>query len=204
MSLIITFMFEPAKLQMNCARASGTSTRRSAPAGFPATTPSAMSPGVVEHEPSLSAGCGATCAEFSLLSHGPADIITVNPTTPVQDACRSSARLVSRGPVVAHERVEEQVVRAALRRLTTTQSRPTGKRHRPPRAGARGNRPVATLRRDAEPQKVLPVRAPADPPRYREIGDRDEHVGDHDEQRGRPGKGNARVSRTNSVMLQLP
>ena len=28
MSLIITFMFEPAKLQMNCARASGTSTRR--------------------------------------------------------------------------------------------------------------------------------------------------------------------------------
>ena len=30
MSLIITFMFEPAKLQMNCARASGTSTPRSA------------------------------------------------------------------------------------------------------------------------------------------------------------------------------
>ncbi|MET7298539.1 hypothetical protein [Embleya sp. NPDC005575] len=29
MSLIITFMFEPAKLQMNCARASGTSTPRS-------------------------------------------------------------------------------------------------------------------------------------------------------------------------------
>ena len=28
MSVIITFMFEPAKLQMNCARASGTSTRR--------------------------------------------------------------------------------------------------------------------------------------------------------------------------------
>ena len=28
MSLIITFMFEPAKLQMNCASASGTSTRR--------------------------------------------------------------------------------------------------------------------------------------------------------------------------------
>jgi hypothetical protein len=26
MSLIITFMLEPAKLQMNCARASGTST----------------------------------------------------------------------------------------------------------------------------------------------------------------------------------
>ena len=32
MSLIITFMFEPAKLQMNCARASGTSTRRRAAA----------------------------------------------------------------------------------------------------------------------------------------------------------------------------
>src|SRR5215217_1485300 len=30
MSLIITFMFEPAKLQMNCARASGMSTVRSA------------------------------------------------------------------------------------------------------------------------------------------------------------------------------
>ena len=32
MSLIMTFMFEPAKLQMNWARASGTSIRRSAPA----------------------------------------------------------------------------------------------------------------------------------------------------------------------------
>ncbi|GAB2984226.1 hypothetical protein GCM10027097_41740 [Amycolatopsis acidiphila] len=31
MSLIITVMFEPAKLQMNCARASGTSTARSEP-----------------------------------------------------------------------------------------------------------------------------------------------------------------------------
>ena len=30
MSVIITFMFEPAKLQMNCASASGTSTLRSA------------------------------------------------------------------------------------------------------------------------------------------------------------------------------
>jgi hypothetical protein len=28
MSLIITFMFEPAKLQMNCARANGSRTRR--------------------------------------------------------------------------------------------------------------------------------------------------------------------------------
>jgi hypothetical protein len=28
MSLIITFMFEPAKLQMNCASASGTSSLR--------------------------------------------------------------------------------------------------------------------------------------------------------------------------------
>src|SRR5438128_4408183 len=33
MSLIITFMFEPAKLQMNWARASGTSTLRRAAAG---------------------------------------------------------------------------------------------------------------------------------------------------------------------------
>jgi hypothetical protein len=33
MSVIITFMFEPAKLQMNCARASGTSTRRRALVG---------------------------------------------------------------------------------------------------------------------------------------------------------------------------
>src|SRR6201987_3965478 len=32
MSLIMTFMFEPAKLQMNCARASGTSIFRSDPA----------------------------------------------------------------------------------------------------------------------------------------------------------------------------
>ena len=31
MSLIMTFMFEPAKLQMNWARASGTSTLRSDP-----------------------------------------------------------------------------------------------------------------------------------------------------------------------------
>ena len=35
MSLIITFMFEPAKLQMNCASASGISTRRKAGVGFP-------------------------------------------------------------------------------------------------------------------------------------------------------------------------
>src|SRR3954469_4299004 len=33
MSVIITFMFEPAKLQMNCARASGRSIFRSAPEG---------------------------------------------------------------------------------------------------------------------------------------------------------------------------
>jgi hypothetical protein len=32
MSLIMTFMFEPAKLQMNCASASGTSIFRSDPA----------------------------------------------------------------------------------------------------------------------------------------------------------------------------
>src|SRR5690606_37897233 len=42
MSLIITFMFEPAKLQMNCARASGTSTRRTVVAGVAALAVSAM------------------------------------------------------------------------------------------------------------------------------------------------------------------
>ena len=42
MSLIITFMFEPAKLQMNCASASGTSTLRSLLDGFPVATGSAM------------------------------------------------------------------------------------------------------------------------------------------------------------------
>src|SRR5690348_13885172 len=36
MSLIITFMLEPAKLQMNCANASGSSARRSAARGRPA------------------------------------------------------------------------------------------------------------------------------------------------------------------------
>jgi hypothetical protein len=35
MSLIITFMFDPAKLQMNCAKAKGTSTRRKAFDGRP-------------------------------------------------------------------------------------------------------------------------------------------------------------------------
>ena len=35
MSLIITFMFEPAKLQMNCASASGTRILRSELAGRP-------------------------------------------------------------------------------------------------------------------------------------------------------------------------
>ncbi|MFD3721919.1 hypothetical protein [Streptomyces sp. NPDC058674] len=34
MALIITFMFEPAKLQMNWARASGAMTRRMAPGVF--------------------------------------------------------------------------------------------------------------------------------------------------------------------------
>jgi hypothetical protein len=38
MSLIITFMFEPAKLQMNCARASGISTFRNAGDGLPVAT----------------------------------------------------------------------------------------------------------------------------------------------------------------------
>src|SRR5664279_1972595 len=41
MSLIITFMFEPAKLQMNWARASGTSTLRKALDGRPVVTFSA-------------------------------------------------------------------------------------------------------------------------------------------------------------------
>ena len=36
MSVIITFMFEPAKLQMNWARAKGASTRRRLPDGRPA------------------------------------------------------------------------------------------------------------------------------------------------------------------------
>ena len=40
MSLIITFMFEPAKLQMNCASASGTRIFRSEPDGRPTLTPS--------------------------------------------------------------------------------------------------------------------------------------------------------------------
>ena len=44
MSLIITFMFDPAKLQMNCARASGTSTLRSALEVRPVVTCSAMVP----------------------------------------------------------------------------------------------------------------------------------------------------------------
>jgi hypothetical protein len=43
MSLIITFMFEPAKLQMNCASASGTSILRSVREGRPAPTVSATS-----------------------------------------------------------------------------------------------------------------------------------------------------------------
>ena len=42
MSVIITFMFEPAKLQMNWASASGTSILRSAPDGRPPLTTSAM------------------------------------------------------------------------------------------------------------------------------------------------------------------
>jgi hypothetical protein len=41
MSLIITFMLVPAKLQMNCARASGTSTLRNALDDRPAVLASA-------------------------------------------------------------------------------------------------------------------------------------------------------------------
>ena len=44
MSVIITFMFEPAKLQMNWARASGTRTRRSAVDGRPAVPASVTVP----------------------------------------------------------------------------------------------------------------------------------------------------------------
>ena len=40
-------MFEPAKLQMNCARARGTSTRRRAADGRPAVTDSGIVPGAV-------------------------------------------------------------------------------------------------------------------------------------------------------------
>jgi len=50
MSLIITFMLVPAKLQMNCASASGTSTRRNALDGRPAVPPSATSH-LPPHEP---------------------------------------------------------------------------------------------------------------------------------------------------------
>ena len=42
MSLIITFMLEPAKLQMNWASASGMSTLRNALDGRPAAPPSAI------------------------------------------------------------------------------------------------------------------------------------------------------------------
>src|SRR3954471_15439393 len=45
MSLIITFMFEPAKLQMNCASASGTSTARRFAAGCGAASTSATGAG---------------------------------------------------------------------------------------------------------------------------------------------------------------
>ncbi len=42
MSVIMTFMFEPAKLQMNCARASGTRIFRSAAEGRPTVPSSPM------------------------------------------------------------------------------------------------------------------------------------------------------------------
>ena len=42
MSVIMTFMFEPAKLQMNCASASGTRIFRNAPEVRPTLTPSSM------------------------------------------------------------------------------------------------------------------------------------------------------------------
>src|SRR5580765_2508775 len=48
MSLIITFMFEPAKLQMNCASASGRISRRAERAGLGASArPADMAPSVI-------------------------------------------------------------------------------------------------------------------------------------------------------------
>jgi hypothetical protein len=61
---------------MNCARASGTSTLRWEPVGLPATTPSVMSPEPSDMSLSLCRlAIGATVAGFSLMSHGPSDII---------------------------------------------------------------------------------------------------------------------------------
>jgi hypothetical protein len=48
MSLIMTFMLEPAKLQMNCASARGRSTLRRAPDGRPTLTPSDMARGPLD------------------------------------------------------------------------------------------------------------------------------------------------------------
>ena len=58
MSLIITFMFEPAKLQTNCASASGTRMCRREPDGRPTLTPSATS----RRLPAATEACGATSA----------------------------------------------------------------------------------------------------------------------------------------------
>jgi hypothetical protein len=43
MSLIMTFMFEPAKLQMNCASASGRINRRADPTDRPPRTAAPLS-----------------------------------------------------------------------------------------------------------------------------------------------------------------
>src|SRR5215218_5255992 len=69
MSLIMTFMFEPAKLQMNCARARGTSTPRSDSAARPATTGSVMSAAFFEQtrevalQQQLPLGLGEICID---------------------------------------------------------------------------------------------------------------------------------------------
>jgi hypothetical protein len=51
MSLIITFMFEPAKLQMNWANANGTRTRRIAPDGWPTAGASATTAPIARPAP---------------------------------------------------------------------------------------------------------------------------------------------------------
>ena len=55
MSLIITFMFEPAKLQMNCARASGAMNARAEPTQLAVANPC---PGGVVLTPTASAAAG--------------------------------------------------------------------------------------------------------------------------------------------------
>src|SRR5437764_12760731 len=58
MSLIITFMFEPAKLQMNCASASGRRTFRRARDGRPLAVPGST----MLHQPPKVGGLSASAA----------------------------------------------------------------------------------------------------------------------------------------------